>query len=207
MTRRAWWIAVLAAGLAACAATPVREALPPVAGAPEAHQAGREAALAAAADWSLQGRVALSNGRDGGSGRIDWQQRGAAYDVSLSAPVTRQSWRLHGDDQLATLAGLPPGPRTGPDPAALLREATRWDIPVAALAHWARGARADGSHGPAAVAFGPDGRLARIEQAGWTIDYTDWQPPTAGTVELPRRLVARRGEASVRLVVDRWSTP
>jgi len=189
--------------LGACAGRAPREALPPLATTPAVHQAQREAALAMRPDWSLQGRVALSNGRDGGSGRIDWQQHGEHYSVALSAPITRQSWRLSGDAGGARLEGLDGGPRDGADPARLLREATRWEIPVTALADWVRGLRASADHGPAQLAFGVDGRLARIEQDGWTIDYSAWQAHAGGT-ELPVRLNARRGEASVRLVVDRW---
>ena len=37
-------------------------------------------------DWTLQGRVALSNGRDGGSGRIDWQQDGDALRRRAERP-------------------------------------------------------------------------------------------------------------------------
>lgn len=198
-------IAACAAWLAGCVAHPARETLPPITGAPEKHQAQREALLAKQAQWSLQGRVALSNGRDGGSGRIDWSQDGAGYEVSLSAPVTRQSWRLSGDGQVARLEGLEGGAREGVDPGALLREATRWEIPVTALSSWVRGARAGNGHGPAVAQYGADGRLARIDQGGWTIEYSGWQPGEAGA-ELPNRLNARRGEASVRLVIDDWSS-
>ena len=204
MTARACVAVALAVLLSACAVRPVREALPAIGTAPAAHQAAREAALAQADHWSLQGRVAVSNGRDGGSGRIDWLQAGPRYEVALSAPVTRQSWRLSGDAAGARLEGLEGGTRAGDDPTALLRDATRWEIPVTALSNWARGGRADARHGPASLQYGPDGRLVRIEQAGWTIDYRGWQPAAAGGVELPVRLDARRGDATVRLVVDRW---
>jgi outer membrane lipoprotein LolB len=194
--------------LAGCATRPVKQlpTLPPAEQAAAAtRQAAHEAWTQAHRDWSLQGRVALSNGRDGGSGRIDWHQQGARYDVSLSAPITRQSWRLDGDDRTATLSGLDGGPRSGPDPVALLREATRWEIPVAALSSWIRGARADEArHGAATLAYGSDGRLARLEQAGWVIDYGAWQ--TVAGAQLPVRLNARRDEASVRLIVDTWGT-
>lgn len=196
-------VALCALLLAACAAQPVREALPPITGTPEAHQARREAMLANTMQWSLQGRVALSNGRDGGSGRIDWQQDGDRYDVALSAPVTRQSWRLSGDETGAQLEGLEGGTRIGQDPAELLRKATRWEIPVTALSSWARGLRADARHGPATVHYAADGRLGRVEQAGWIIDYSDWRADPEG-VELPGRLNASKGEAKVRLIVDRW---
>jgi outer membrane lipoprotein LolB len=58
--------------LSACSTRAPRAPLPPLTRTPEANQQQREAALAMQTGWSLQGRVALSNGRDGGSGRIDW---------------------------------------------------------------------------------------------------------------------------------------
>jgi outer membrane lipoprotein LolB len=204
MSLRAGLSGIAALLLAACATQAPRAPLPPLTRTPEANQQQRESVLAQQASWSLQGRVALSNGRDGGSGRIDWQQDGARYDVSLSAPVTRQSWRITGDGSHARLEGVAGGPLEGDDPAALLREATRWDIPVTALASWVRGVPADEArHGPGDLEFGPDGRLATLRQAGWTVQYTAWR--SEGAVELPQRLEASRDEAKVRLVVDAWS--
>lgn len=191
--------------LAACAAQPIRQLPPLDAAVAAAKQAQREAELASSGAWSLQGRVALSNGRDGGSGRIDWRQDGARFEVALSAPVTRQSWRLSGDAAGAQLEGLEGGTRSGPDATSLLFEATRWEIPVAALASWARGVRADDSHGAATIRYGSDGRLARIEQGGWVIDYSDWRASAIPGIELPSRLNASRGDARVRLIVDRWN--
>jgi outer membrane lipoprotein LolB len=201
-------LAAVLSGLAACVPQKVRAPLPSLSpqelAAAQTRQAEHEAVVRAEPTWSLQGRVALSNGRNGGSGRIDWQQLADRYEVALSAPVTRQSWRLSGDASAARLDGLEGGTRTGSDPGQLLRAATGWEIPVAALSSWLRGARADEAvFGPATVAFGADRRLARIQQAGWTIDYPAWQPTMAAGA-LPVRLNAQRGRAWVRLVVDRW---
>jgi outer membrane lipoprotein LolB len=189
--------------LSACVGAPVRQGPAVPAAEAEQAQAQRERVLVAQADWSLQGRVAVSNGHNGGSGRIDWHQTGDRYAMALSAPVTRQSWRLSGDRAGARLEGLEGGPRQGADPTALLRRATGWVIPVTALSSWVRGARAPGG-GPATLQFGADGRLARLEQDGWTIDYTDWRPQPAFGAELPARLVASQGDARVRLIVDQW---
>ncbi len=190
--------------LAGCATPPPASPVPVIADA-QAHQAQREAALAAHPDWSLQGRVAVSNGRDGGNGRIEWQQQQAAYRIELSAPVTRQGWRLSGDAVSAQLDGLPGGSRRGADPAQLLLEATGWRIPVSALGAWVRGAPAQTAwHGQAALVFGADGRLLRIEQDGWRIDYADWRAPAGQALELPHRLDATSGAAKVKLIVDAW---
>jgi len=193
------WIAVLAIALSACASRQVHEALPPIAGSPQARQAERESQLAAQTDWSLSGRVALANGKDGGSGRLEWTQSGARFDVSLSAPVTRQSWRVVGGDGEARLEGMEGGTRTGADAETLIFDATRWRIPVDALVRWVRGRASPG----ATLAYAADGRLRHLDEAGWTVDYDDWR--TVDGVELPGRIEARQGDARVRLVVDQWS--
>jgi outer membrane lipoprotein LolB len=208
--RRQSWRWLVAAGMAAliagCATRAPQSALPPVTGDPQAHQQRREAALAAMPAWALEGRVALSNGRDGGSGRIDWSQDGpATYTVALSAPVTRQSWRLIGQPSQVRLEGLEGGPREGAEASALLLEATRWQIPVQALSSWVRGLPAEaGTLGAASLQFGEDGRLLRLVQGGWVVDYADWKPVAGAPAELPHRLNAVQGEAKVRLIVDRW---
>lgn len=194
--------------LTACVAQPVRQTLPPAqSAAAEALQVAREEALRRQPAWSLQGRIAVSSGRNGGSGRIDWVQDGRRFEVSLSAPVTRQSWRLVGDAAAARLEGLEGGTREGPDAAMLLHDATGWEIPVTALVDWVRGVRAQDA-GTASALYGLDGRLLRMEQGGWTIDYHWPAPgpatPTSALQTLPTRLDARRGDANVRLIVDQW---
>lgn len=192
--------------LAGCASTlPVAQLPPEVHEAAMQRQADRERVLAGAGDWTLSGRVGLTNDGRGGSGRIDWRQQGTAFTVSLSAPVTRQSWRLEGAGGIARLEGLEGGTRIGTDATLLLREATGWEIPVQSLASWVRGAR-DPAGGPAVLEFGADGRLARLQQDGWRLEFGEWAMEPGLGVELPARIEARRGEARVRLVVDAWSS-
>lgn len=193
--------------LAGCATTlPVAQLPPAQHAAAVQRQAAREQVLGTVADWSLSGRVALSNNGRGGSGRIDWRQRGGSFEVSLAAPITRQSWRLEGGGGIARLEGLEGGTRIGTDPGRLLREATGWEIPVGSLASWVRGAR-DPEAGPATLEFGADGRLARMQQDGWKLEFGDWAPGPGLEVELPGRIEAERGDARVRLVVDAWNAP
>ena len=159
----------------------------------------------AAPEWAMTGRVALSNGKDGGSGRLEWSQSAGKVRIGLSAPVTRQGWVLEVDAGGATLLGVPDGPVHGADAAALLLDRTGWDIPVTGLGCWVRGAWAsEGAFGQARVGYGADGSVQRIDQAGWVIEYADWRLDAVSGVELPARISAQRGENRVRLVVDRW---
>lgn len=193
--------------LAGCVGTSVRKPVPPavdVATAVQA-QAARVQWLDAHPDWSLQGRVAIRRADKGGSGRLDWIRRGDRFEVSLSAPVTRQSWHLTGDSFGVVLEGLDGGARRGPDASQLLLEATGWEIPVQALAFWVRGQAAPGRP-QATVAYGADGHLATLDQDGWHIAYTRWLPAAGQVPAMPARIEAERGDSRVRLIIDGWQT-
>jgi outer membrane lipoprotein LolB len=198
--QRAAWrplavLVLLLVMLSGCARTPLRG--------PDAEllaaQAGREAALAPIDHWRLTGRLAVSGEGEGGSGRIDWEQRGEAYTIELSAPVSRQSWRLSGDASGARLEGHGQVPLEDRDPEALLHRAAGWSMPLEQLRAWVRGAR---TRGQADIAFGEQGLPALLQQAGWRIEYRNWGEFDG--LALPVRVFAESGERRVRLVVDRW---
>lgn len=189
---------LLSAGLAGCAA-PIR---PNLANADaESAQLARESKLAAEPDWSFTGRVALSQGKTGGSGRIDWRQHGDDFEITLAAPITHQSWRLQSRAGQARVEGIEGGPREGANAEALLLETTGWHVPVDALAHWIRGARA---RGDSTIRYDGNDLPLRIEQTGWVVEYRGWN---AQTPPQPAKLFAKQGDASVRLVIERWGTP
>ncbi|MBS7456621.1 lipoprotein insertase outer membrane protein LolB [Coralloluteibacterium stylophorae] len=190
--------AALLLGLAACATAPRQIDTRPADAALLAAQSAREAALAAQPDWSFVGRIAVSAGDDGGSGRIEWRQHGDDVAIRLAAPVTRRSWSLIREGGEVRLEGLDGGTRYGRDPQVLLYEATGWLIPFDALGAWVRGARAGAD---ARIEFGPQGRPATLHEGGWTVDYREWD---AATPARPLRVFAERDDARVRLAIERW---
>ena len=190
---------MLSATLVACAPLPPRTDT----AAALDRQVAREALLARQTDWSFVGRIAVSQGNSGGSGRIEWRQHGEDFDIKLSAPITRQTWRLSKSAGQVVLEGLPGGAQQGNDAEALLLEATGWRIPVAAMSAWARGARAGGV---AALDFAADGLPATLRQAGWSVSYRDWSHGDPA-LPLPTKLFAEAGDARVRLAVEQWQTP
>ena len=149
--------------------------------------------------WSMTGKIAVSDGKDGGSGRIDWRLDGERFRIEIRAPVSRRTWRLSGGPDGATLEGLDGGPRSGPDAEALLRDAVGWTVPVADMVAWARGA---GGQGGSDIEYDADGRPRLLEQRGWTVEYRAW---FEGNPALPKKVFAASGERRVRLVVERWN--
>ena len=187
--------------------TPAPDVVYTVSPAAERAEEARVQALRAQPDYSFQGRVAVSKGKNGGSGRIDWVQQGSEYRIQLSAPVTRQSWKLTGDShhEGGRLEGLEGGPREGEDAQQVLLEATGWDIPVNQLPDWVRGLVADDTGAAEHVERDGDGRPRRVEQMGWQIQYLDWYPAEGDRPVLPRRIEATSGDAKVRVLVDSWT--
>lgn len=207
--RAGWALAALLA-LSGCTAMAPRPAAPAAVAAPDAAALKAEAArgqwLRAHPQWAFQGRVAITKGRNGGSGRIDWKQEQRQYQLELSAPVTRQSWRLIGDShsEAGRLEGLEGGPREGEDAQQLLLDATGWEIPVNLLPDWVRGQVAVDTEAPERVDYDAEGRPRTLRQMGWEIDFQEWYPPSDGRPALPRRIEARNGDAKVRLLLDQW---
>ncbi len=194
--------------LGGCASVATRSAAPALTGEALAEKIGeREAWLAQSAVWSFSGRAAIRKGTQGGSGRLEWTQHDARrYSIALSAPVTRQSWRLDGDlhSEAGRLEGLDGGPREGESAEDLLRQATGWDVPLQQLGRWVRGAPAADS--PAeSVDYDAQGRPTHLRQAGWTVRYLAWRAGPIGQPDLPAQIEAESGDARVRLVIEDWT--
>ena len=164
-------------------------------------QLAREQALAHADHWSLQGRLGISNGKDGGSGSFSWRQDGERYEFTLRGPaISGMNFRLSGGPDGAVLEGLEHGPLQGPDAEALMRKALGWEVPLRDLRAWVLGLRADS--GPAELRFGTDRLPSLLQQDGWAVDYREWdasrQPP------LPKKVYAEKLPYKVKLSIESW---
>ncbi|WP_257385898.1 lipoprotein insertase outer membrane protein LolB [Tahibacter caeni] len=181
--------------LAACAPLRLRED-----NATLAAQREREAAVLARTQWQFSGRIAVSNGEDGGNADVEWRQDGADYDLRLRAPVTGKNWRLHGDARSAVLEGVREQPLRGANAAELLAREANWQLPVNELEYWVRGLRAPGAR--AELTFDEAQRPAKLLQAGWTIEYRDYFSDAEPA--LPRKVFATKGKHRVRLFIESW---
>lgn len=164
-------------------------------------QFARERTLARADHWELQGRLGVSNGKDGGSGSFSWTQNGEQYEFVLRGPaISGMNFRLSGGPDGALLEGVEHGPLRGPDAEALMHRALGWEVPLRDLRAWVLGLRADS--GPAELSFGENRLPALLQQDGWTVDYREWdearQPP------LPTKVFAGKPPFKVKLSIESW---
>lgn len=153
--------------------------------------------------WDLQGRVALTLEGEAWHASLLWQQLPDSYRLRLSSPLGQGVAMVEGRAGEVRIA-LPDGTRDrAADAETLLRRHLGWRLPVDGLAWWVRGLPRPGPE--ARPRFDDAGRLVRLEQSGWRIDYLDYV--RVGGQDLPRRVFLASDHLEVRLVVSHWTLP
>lgn len=199
--RLALWLGV--AALSGCVSLPPRGKTLSADASLMAAQAAREDALREVRDWSLDGRLGISNASDSrgnGSGSLSWQQRGDSYVFTVNGGFGHD-YRLSGDPHGAVLEGMGRQPIRGTDAEVLMRKAAGWSVPLESLRAWVLGLRAPGS--PAQISFGTDRLPAVLEQDGWHVEYRAWD--TSRQPALPTKVFASKPPYKVRLSVNAWT--
>ena len=172
--------------------------------APEARQptaADRSRLVGAISDWTLLGRLALSNGRDGGSGQLTWRQGPQRSDLKFIGTLGRGSWRLQVTEEAVELETAETGVLRAPDVETLVRDQLGWEIPFDSMRFWVLGMLDPGREGT--NSFDHRGRLIRLHQAGWLVEYHGWIDVDG--VWLPRKVSASQDSDRVRILVKSWT--
>lgn len=185
----------LLCALTGCATQPPGE-LPPIGD----FEARREV-LSSLDAWAFSGRIAVRDGDDGFNGNLHWEQRRDYFDARVSGPLGAGTVLIAGDAGQVTITDDDGEVTALADPERTLESRYGWRIPVGSLSWWALGLP-DPSR-PAEAAVDDAGRLASLEQGGWTVNIDQYRG--AGGTPMPRRLTAEQGSARVRLVIDRWT--
>jgi outer membrane lipoprotein LolB len=86
---------------------------------------------------------------------------------------------------------------TAGDPERLTEQALGWALPLAGLPDWVQGRPQPGASAERRYA---GGRLAGLQQLGWTIEYTGYDEQG----RLPTRMRLVRGDLDIRLAIDEW---
>lgn len=197
---RSLLLLLLLLSLSACSNLHQRESLE-LGGESHAWQA-HKATVTPLNSWILHGKMALRASDESGSGTLFWLQQQDYFDIRLSGPLGRGATQIQGDRSGVTLdmAGQPS--RQAADAESLLAESTGWRLPVNNLLWWIRGLPAPDQ--PSQLELDTDSRLARLQQNGWTVEYSRYQQ--AGQRMLPQRLQISGHDLLITLVVTNWET-
>lgn len=152
--------------------------------------------------FELNGRIGVRNGEQGMSGLLRWVHTPQSDELWFSSPLGSSVAMLVRDASGVELTAGHEPPRRAASAEELTRGALGWDLPLAGLEYWVVGRPAPGSQ-PQRVEREPaSGRLTRLVQDGWTIEYRRYQDTEWGA--LPALIYLEYGDLQLRLVVDRW---
>jgi len=150
--------------------------------------------------WALEGRLALNDSRDGGSGHFSWQKQGEISSMGFHGTFGRGAWRLAADGEGAVLEFADGEIYRAPSVSQLVGQRLGWEIPVEALTWWVRGLAAPGDW--AGRELDELGQLMRLSQFGWVIEYGKYTDQEGAL--LPLKLTARRDTYTVKLAIRDW---
>ena len=188
MSRRAFLTALLAVFAAGCAGiprTPSGQALTP----------------AQLDSFRLSGRINLRVAKEAFPGRVRWAHAPGRDELWFYSPVGAAVAHLRQDEDGAVLVDAQGREYRAPDLSELAAEVLGWDLPLEGLPYWVRGLPWPEST-VADAQRDAQGRLSRLQQAGWQVSYLGWGG--AGADALPAKLDLLGERLRLRLVVERW---
>lgn len=150
----------------------------------------------------LSGRLAVNAGQHRFSGGIHWQHTGQSDEIYLFSPLGQIVAEISRDPSGVRLVTAEPAVYQAQDAEYLTNQVLGWELPLAGMQFWVRGA-----HFPGTVAekdVDKNGRTAAIRQDGWQVIYRSYYPARENISVLPKLLEFSRPDVRMKLLVDQW---
>jgi outer membrane lipoprotein LolB len=151
------------------------------------------------AEFELSGRIAVRYRDDAGSGNIAWRHGARSDEMLLTTPFGQGIARLVRAGDEFTLTTQDGREYRAGDAESLTEQVLGFRLPLRGLADWVRGRAASApAPAPTRERANASGRLAELEQSGWTVEYQEY----AGA--LPSRLRLTYPGLELRIAVSEW---
>ena len=152
--------------------------------------------------WSLHGTLAVRPaGGDASRVTMRWRQSPDSYHVRFMGPLGVGLFEIAGS-ATSVEARFSDGRRvSAASPEALLEQEIGWSVPLQGLRYWIVGAPVP-DVAPSKMELDDLGRLALLEQAGWTVVYEEYD--TVDGLSLPERIRFSNASVEATVVVRRW---
>ena len=168
----------------------------------EAAWRARASALSRFQTWTLLGSLIVRSGGEASRVTMRWRRTRDACFLRFTTPFGAGLLEIEGSAD-GVEARFADGRRTrAASPEALLEREIGWSVPLAGLRHWIVGAVAPGG-APSSIELDDRGRLARLEQAGWTVVYERYGG--IDDLALPERVWFSNASVAATVTVRRWT--
>lgn len=149
--------------------------------------------------WEAEGKAAVRGPERGTNVYFTWTQLGERYRIIVRGPLGLGRAELLGEPGRVRLTGdKVPEEVSASSLEELLETTTQRKAPVSHALHWMK---AEPATAKAEIQRGPDGKIQRIRENGWTIDYLEWSPEAPN---LPRKLTVSGPDGQATVVIGLW---
>jgi outer membrane lipoprotein LolB len=165
--------------------------------------AAHQAQLTTLGAWEFDGRVGFINGKDSGSGSLDWKQKGEQCSLDFHGPLGAGAVHMEGDAALLHVKTSRGDDFVTDDPETDLGERLHQPLPVLSLRYWVLG-----MPDPSAdftKTSDASGQLVTLDQRGWHVEYREYAPVEG--YSLPTQLTLQRDAVRIKLAVSDWTLP
>lgn len=172
---------------------------------PSGTWAERQTHLEQLDDWRLTGKLGVRIPGENGSATLRWRQTPNDYTLDLSGPFGSGRLLIEGQPGAVTLYQGNEPPLTASTAEELIFLSTQWTIPVTHLTWWVRALPAPRlkiTQGETNA----QGHLTTLEQAGWRLQYSQYQPVASanGNLLMPGKILAEYGDIRLTLIIREW---
>ena len=158
-------------------------------------------ALSRLQTWTMQGTLVLRSGDDVSRVGMRWRQTGDSYLVRFTGPFGVGLFEVEGSEAGVEARFADSRRVRAESPEALLEREVGWSVPLHGLRYWIVGVPApDGATWK--MELDDHGRLADLEQAGWTVVYERYSD--IDDLSLPERIRFSSESVEATVVVRRW---
>jgi outer membrane lipoprotein LolB len=151
-------------------------------------------------DWELQGRVGIINGKDGGSGSMDWKQHGQVLAFSFRGPFGAGALQVTGDANSLWVRSSRGDDFITTDPEQDFSQRLHIPLPVLSMRYWMLGL--PDPNAAFIKTVDAKGLLVTLTQRGWHVDYQAYA--TFSGYALPVRLQIERDPVRIKVAVNEW---
>jgi outer membrane lipoprotein LolB len=152
--------------------------------------------------FSLSGRMAVQTEKRGFSGSLRWKHTEEGDHFALYSPLGAQVADIKSNGDGVTLTTNDRKIYQADNAETLLQQTMGWSLPLTGLSDWIIGRPTSSAY--EVIARDAQGRLSRLKQDGWDIEYSAYQ--TVDGTDLPSKVLLRSPQLDLKLLVDQWGT-
>jgi len=150
--------------------------------------------------FSITGRMAVQTEKRGFSGSLRWKHTEDGDHFALYSPLGAQVADIQSTADGVTLVTNDRKTYKADTAETLLQTTMGWSLPLTGLSDWILGRPTSSPH--EIVASDAQGRLTRLKQDGWDIEYTSYK--TVDGIDLPGKVLLRSPQLDLKLLVEQW---